>query len=301
MSITVESHFHDDTNTISHLITDSNSGATAIIDPVLDYDLFTGQLATDSADKLLEMAGAEGRELQYILETHAHADHLSGGQYIRGKTGAKLVIGAHIADVLNAFSPVFDAEDVALDGSQFDLLVDEGDKIPLGESEISVLHTPGHTPACVTYVVGDAAFVGDTLFMPDYGTARCDFPGGDAATLYDSIQKIFSLPDETRIFMCHDYLPEGRDSYAWETTVLEEKQNNVHVGHATAQADFIAQRRARDAKLAAPHLILPSLQVNIRAGALPPASPSGKTFLQVPVNIFPRAKALPSEISSDQR
>ena len=287
MTVNVEAFFDEPTNTITYLASDAASKAAVIIDPVLDFDLHTGRLGTASADKLLELVAEKGLDLLYILETHAHADHLSAGHYLRVKTGAKLGIGSRITEVQKVFAPIFEAEDVALDGSAFDLLLDDGESLPLGESEIRVMHTPGHTPACATYVIGDAAFVGDTLFMPDYGTARCDFPGGDAATLHASIRHILELPADTRIFTCHDYLPEGRKDYAWESSVAEQKQSNIHVNDTIAAEDFIAMRSARDAKLAAPKLILPSLQVNIRAGTLPPAEKSGAVYLQLPVNAFP--------------
>ncbi len=282
MNPSVQTFFDPATFTATHLVVDSPSGTAAIIDPVLDFEPKAGTLATTSADALLAAIAHQGLTLAYILETHAHADHLSAGDYLRGKTGAPLVIGAHITDVQQVFAPMFDANDVAPDGGQFDILLGEGDTLPLGTLTIRAMHTPGHTPACNTYLIGDAAFVGDTLFMPDYGTARADFPGGDARTLYRSIQRILALPPETRIFVAHDYLPAGRADYRWETTVAAEAGNIHLVGSATEDA-FVTMREARDKTLAAPTLILPSLQVNIRAGALPPESPSGKIFLRLPV------------------
>lgn len=282
MNPSVQTFFDPATFTATHLVVDSPSGTAAIIDPVLDFEPKAGTLATTSADALLAAIARQGLTLAYILETHAHADHLSAGDYLRGKTGTPLVIGAHITDVQQVFAPMFDADDVAPDGGQFDILLGEGDTLPLGTLTIRAMHTPGHTPACNTYLIGDAAFVGDTLFMPDYGTARADFPGGDARTLYRSIQRILALPPETRIFVAHDYLPAGRSDYRWETTVAAET-GNIHIIGDGGEDAFVAMREARDKTLAAPTLILPSLQVNIRAGALPPESPSGKIFLRLPV------------------
>lgn len=287
MPITVEALFDEASNTISYLVVEEDHDVAAIIDPVLDFDLHSGRLGTNSADALLRTINDRRLDLQYILETHAHADHLSAGHYLRAKTGAKLAIGAQITEVQKVFAPIFEANDVGLDGSAFDCLLGEGEELEFGSEMIRVMHTPGHTPACISYRIADAAFVGDTLFMPDYGTARCDFPGGDAATLYVSIQKILSLPDQTRIFTCHDYLPKSRDNYAWESSVAEQRKSNIHVHDGISADEFIAMRSARDADLAAPKLILPSLQVNIRAGTLPPAEKSGAVFLRLPVNAFP--------------
>jgi glyoxylase-like metal-dependent hydrolase (beta-lactamase superfamily II) len=219
-----------------------------------------------------------------VLETHAHADHLSAAHHLRAITGAPVVIGAQITQVQAIFGALFEADDVTHDGAAFDRLVQDGDTLPLGDMTINVLHTPGHTPACVTYVIGDAAFVGDTMFMPDYGTARADFPGGSAHALYGSIRKILDLPPETRMFVGHDYLPEGRRDFVWETTVAEQRAHNVHVHDGISEADFIAMRTARDKTLEAPQLILPALQVNIRGGALPPTSPGGHIYLRLPIN-----------------
>ncbi len=279
----IQTFFDHATNTASYLVSDPVTGAAAIIDPVLDFEPGGGKLATASADAMLAAVEEQGLQLLYVLETHAHADHLSAADHIRARTGAKIVIGAHITKVQKTFMPVFEADDVRPDGAAFDVLMAEGDTLPLGEFEIGVLHTPGHTPACVTYLIGDSAFVGDTLFMPDYGTARADFPGGDAATLYRSIRKILALPPETRIFVGHDYLPADRSEYRWETTVADERAANIHAHEGVREADFVAMREARDATLAAPRLLLPSLQVNIRAGALPPESPGGHIFLRIPV------------------
>ncbi len=281
MILSVEGFFDEATHTISYLISDPATKAAAIIDPVLDFDPKVARVSTASADALLAAVQARGLQLHWILETHAHADHLTGADDLRAKTGAKVVIGADIQAVQKSFGELFEAE---ADGRVFDRLVREGETLPLGDLRISVLHTPGHTPACVTYHVGDAIFVGDTLFMPDYGTARADFPGGDAATLYRSIRKILALPPETRVFVGHDYLPAGRDTVVWETTVAAQRRDNVHVREGVSEAEFVSMREARDATLAAPTLILPSLQVNIRAGALPAPSSEGRVFLKLPVN-----------------
>lgn len=281
MNPTVQAFFDPATFTVSYLVADPRTKAAAIIDPVADFDPKTGRLSHGSANAILE--AATGLDLRCVLETHAHADHLSAADYIRRRSGAKIVIGAHIAEVQKQFIPLFEADDVASDGGAFDLLVSEGDELRLGDLSIKVLHTPGHTPACITYHIGDTAFVGDTLFMPDYGTARADFPGGDAAELYRSTRKILALPPETRLFVGHDYLPVGRSEYRWETTVGEQRARNIHVHDGVTEPEFVAMRNARDATLAAPTLILPSLQVNIRAGALPPPSPGGHVFLRLPV------------------
>jgi glyoxylase-like metal-dependent hydrolase (beta-lactamase superfamily II) len=279
----VQAFFDPATFTVSYVVADPATRTAAIIDPVLDYEPKAGKLSTRSADALLAAVEALGLTLAYVLETHAHADHLSAADYIRGKSGAKIVIGARIVEVQKTFVPVFEA-DLAADGAVFDVLMNEGDALPLGELSIGALHTPGHTPACLTYLIGDAAFVGDTLFMPDYGTARADFPGGDARTLYRSIRKVLALPPQTRLFVGHDYLPQGRSDYRWETTVAEQRAGNIHVRDGRAEDDFVALRTARDATLPAPTLILPSLQVNIRAGALPAPTPAGGVFLKIPIS-----------------
>lgn len=280
----VEAFFDPATFTVSYVVHDTSTLHAAIIDPVLDFSPRNARISTKSADKLLDYVHTKGLELKWLLETHAHADHLSASHYLRDKTGASSVIGAHITEVQTVFAALFEAEEVAPDGSQFDRLVGEDDILPLGECEIRVLHTPGHTPACVTYLIGDAAFVGDTLFMPDYGTARSDFPGGSAGALYRSVRKILALPGDTRMFVGHDYLPDGRQEYRWETSVAEQNAGNVHIHKGVSEGEFVAMRRARDAQLEAPLLILPSLQVNIRAGALPPATESGHIYLKLPVN-----------------
>ena len=281
---TIQTFFDPATATATYLVSDPTSKAAAIIDPVLDFEPKGARVTTTSADKVLAAAREQGLQLRYVLETHAHADHLSSADYIRRETGAKVVIGAHITEVQKIFIPHFEAHDVTPDGAAFDRLVDEGDRLELGALEIRVLHTPGHTPACVTYLIGGAAFVGDTLFMPDYGTARADFPGGDAATLYRSIRKILALPPETRIFVGHDYLPDhGRSENRWETTVAAEAASNVQAHAGTTETEFVARRRARDATLAPPTLLLPALQVNIRAGGFPPPTKEGHVFLWLPV------------------
>lgn len=281
----VQTFFDTATSTATHLVSDPSSRAAVIIDPVLDYEPNWATVSTGSADRVLDAIAKQGLDLAFVLETHAHADHLSAADYIRRKTGAKVAIGAGITRVQQTFFPLFEITDQKPDGVAFDILLEEGDRLPLGALTVEVLHTPGHTPACVTYLIGDAAFVGDTLFMPDYGTARADFPGGDAATLYRSIQKILALPDQTRVFVGHDYLPEDRDVFQWETTVGEERTSNIQVRKGIDELAFVAMRQARDATLAAPTLILPSLQVNIRGGALPPPSAAGKVFLKLPVTV----------------
>lgn len=279
----VETFFDPATNTATYLV--HSGGEAAIIDPVLDYEPRMARLGHESAQRLIDRIDALGLKLRWILETHAHADHLSAGDWLRQKTGAPLVIGRHITEVQQLFAPRFAAGDVSGAGVEFDRLVEEGDTLPLGDTEIRVMHTPGHTPACVTYLVGDAAFVGDTLFMPDYGTARADFPGGDARTLYRSIRRLLDLPPDTRLFVGHDYLPAGRSEYRFQTSVADERAHNVHVHDGIDEEGFVAMREARDRTLAAPVLILPSLQVNIRAGRLPPAEPGGQTFLRLPLTL----------------
>lgn len=284
MTPSVQAFFDHATNTVSYLVHDPATKKAAIIDPVLDFTPRNGRIATTSADALLATAKAQGLEIVYLLETHAHADHLSAAHHLRQATGAPVVIGSHITQVQTIFGALFEADDVTADGRDFDRLVADGDSLPLGDLHIEIMHTPGHTPACLTYVIGDAAFVGDTLFMPDYGTARADFPGGSATELYRSIRKILDLPLETRIFVGHDYLPAGRSDYRWETSVSEQRRGNIHVHDGVSEAEFVNMRTTRDKTLEAPQLILPSLQVNIRAGAMPPASPGGHIYLRLPVN-----------------
>jgi glyoxylase-like metal-dependent hydrolase (beta-lactamase superfamily II) len=281
----IKAFFDEPTNTVSYLVWDTATMEGAAIDPVLDFDHRSGEATLESADAMLAEAKARGIKLNLVLETHAHADHLSGAPYIKLKTGAKVAIGEHIKDVQRIFRPIFNATDVSGDGSEFDHLFKDGETFKIGNLDAEVIYTPGHTPACVSYKIGDAVFVGDTMFMPDYGTARADFPGGDARALYRSIQRVLSLPAETRLFMCHDYKAPGRDQYAWETTVGEEKARNVHVHEGVSEDDFVKMREARDAKLAAPLLLLPSIQVNIRAGKFPPAEANGVRYLKVPVKL----------------
>ncbi|MBO0345614.1 MBL fold metallo-hydrolase [Roseibium sp. CAU 1637] len=280
----VTGFFDAATNTISYVVQDPASTACAVVDPVMDIDYAAGRISHAHADDIIAFIQKNGLTLDWLIETHVHADHLSGAPYIQEKLGGKLGIGANIIIVQETFGKVFnEGTEFQRDGSQFDQLFEDGDTYRVGGMECRALHTPGHTPACMTHVMGDAAFVGDTLFMPDGGSARADFPGGDAGTLYDSIQKVLSLPDETRLFMCHDYGPNGRD-IRWETTVADEKAHNIHVGNGTSREEFVAFRTARDAKLDMPKLIIPSLQINMRGGDLPPADDTGKRFLKVPIN-----------------
>lgn len=281
---TVEGFFDAATHTITYLVADPATGAAAVIDPVLDFDAASGRTSTASLEQVLARIGERGLKLERVLETHAHADHLTGADEIRRRTGVPIGIGSRITEVQKVFGVLFEAQDVTADGVVFDSLYADGARFTLGSLPVEVIHTPGHTPACVSYVIGDAAFVGDTLFMPDYGTARCDFPGGDARTLYRSIQRILALPPETRVFVGHDYLPEDRKEFRWETTVAAQKADNIHVGRGRSEEAFVALREARDATLKVPALILPSLQINIRAGALPPPEASGNRFLKLPLN-----------------
>ncbi|GMG87565.1 MBL fold metallo-hydrolase [Biformimicrobium ophioploci] len=287
MSVKIEGFFDPATYTISYVVSDEATKHCAIIDSVLDYCPDSGRTGTDSADRILAYIAENDLKPRWILETHIHADHLSAAPYLKEKLGGKTGIGNRIQEVQQCFGDLFNAEaGFHRDGSQFDSLFADGTEIPLGQSVIRVMHTPGHTPACTTYVVEDAAFVGDTLFMPDYGTARCDFPGGDARQLYQSIQKIFTLPDSTRLFMCHDYLAPGREDYRWETTVAEERAQNVHIGNGVSEDEFAEYRERRDKTLSLPKLMLPSVQVNMRAGEMPPPEDNGKRYLKIPVNLF---------------
>ena len=281
----VTAFFDEATNTITYVVREPEGRAAAIVDSVLDFDYASGRTDTRSADAVIDFVRREGLDVQWILETHVHADHLSAAPYLQERLGGKIGIGANITVVQDTFGKVFnEGTRFQRDGSQFDQLFREGDSIHIGQMRADVLHTPGHTPACLTYVIGDAAFVGDTLFMPDFGTARCDFPGGSAETMWDSIQKILALPDETRIFVGHDYKAEGRNQYAWETTVGEQKRLNKHVGVGKSKDDFVRMRTERDATLAMPKLIIPSLQVNMRAGQMPEPEDNGVSYLKVPVN-----------------
>lgn len=283
----IRAFFDEATNTVSYLVSDPAARVGAVVDPVLDFDPRTGVASTASADAILAAARDAGITIEWVLETHAHADHLSGAPYIKLKTGAKVGIGERIREVQKIFRPVFNATDLAGDGSEFDHLFKDGERFSLGALAFEVMSTPGHTPACVAYKVADAVFVGDTLFMPDYGTARADFPGGGARELYRSIKRLLSLPPETRIFVCHDYKAPGRDCYAWETTVAEERASNVHVRDGVSEDDFVAVREARDRTLSAPQLLMPAIQVNIRAGKLPPADSDGVHYLKIPVRLSP--------------
>lgn len=284
----IVTHFFDEpTNTFSYVVQDPDSSACAIIDSVLDFDYAAGRTDIRSANQIIAFVREKRLEVAWVLETHVHADHLSAAPYLHEQLGGKTGIGAHIVEVQEIFGKAFNAgTEFARDGSQFDALFNEGDTFTIGSLEGRVLHTPGHTPACLTYVIGDAAFVGDTLFMPDYGTARCDFPGGDARTLYHSIQKVLSLPEQTRLFLCHDYKAPGRDAYQHETTVAEQRQANVHVNDGISEEEFVKMRTERDATLGMPRLIIPSVQVNMRAGELPPAEDNGQVYLKVPINRF---------------
>jgi glyoxylase-like metal-dependent hydrolase (beta-lactamase superfamily II) len=280
----VQAFFDEATFTVSYLVADPETRRAAIIDSVLDFDPKSARTSTTSADRVLAAAKTRDFTIDWILETHAHADHLSAAPYLKAQTGAKVAIGEHIRDVQRVFRPIFHADDVRGDGRQFDRLFRDGEHFAIGNLDVEVLHTPGHTPACVSYRIGGDVFVGDTLFMPDYGTARADFPGGDARTLYRSIKRLLSLPPETTLWMCHDYKAPGRDSFAWKTTVAEERARNVHVHDGVEEDAFVAMRNARDKTLAMPVLILPSVQVNIRAGQMPPAEDDGNVYLKLPVN-----------------
>lgn len=279
----IEAFFDAPTNTISYLVGDPATRAAAVIDPVLDFEIESGAADTRSAERVLAFARQHDWRIEMVLETHAHADHLSAAPFIKAHTGAWIGIGAHIRDVQRIFRPVFAMTDLKTDGSDFDRLFADGDRFALGALAVEVLHVPGHTPADIAYRIGGAAFVGDTLFMPDYGTARTDFPGGDARTLYRSIRRLLSLPEDTRLFMCHDYKAPGRDHYRWETTVGEQRRSSIHVHDGVSEDEFVAMREARDAGLAVPKLLLPSIQVNIRAGRFHEAAENGVTYLRIPV------------------
>jgi glyoxylase-like metal-dependent hydrolase (beta-lactamase superfamily II) len=287
MTAEIRSFFHDDTSTYSYVAWDPATKTAAVIDPVLDYDPAAGATATDSVEALATLIGEEQLTLRWILETHAHADHVSAAPWLKQRfPRSEVVIGHGITAVLKRFSELFNlGDDFPVDGSQFDRLVAEGDSLPLGELDIRVIATPGHTSDSLTYVIENAAFVGDSIFMPDMGTARCDFPGGDATELYQSIQKLFSLPDDTRLYMCHDYAPGGRE-HANVTTVAEERERNIHVGSGKSLEDFRDMRTARDRTLGAPRLLYPAVQINIRAGELPPAESNGITYIRIPLNQF---------------
>ena len=279
----ISAFFDESTNSISYLVADPKTRQAAVIDPVLDFESASGSIGTHFAERILSAADEQGLSIALVLETHPHADHLTAAPFFKERTGAKVGIGVGVREVQKIFAPMFGAGDVKSDGGDFDLLLEDGETLPLGELTIEVLATPGHTPACVSYKIGEAVFVGDTLFMPDYGTARTDFPGGDARQLYRSIRKLLSLPPETRLFMCHDYKAPGRDHFAWETTVAEEQAKNVHIGAGIPEDNYVAMREERDSSLRAPKLLLPAIQVNIRAGRLPPPDENGVCYLKIPV------------------
>jgi len=281
----VRAFFDQASHTFSYVAWDPATRRAAVLDAVLDYEAASGRTGHAAADAVIAFVRAEGLTLDWVIDTHVHADHLSAASYVQARLGGKLAIGEHIREVQDTFGALFNAGDgFARDGSQFDHLFTDGERYRLGGIEAQAIHTPGHTPACMTHVIGDAAFVGDTLFMPDYGTARCDFPGGDAATLYRSIRRIFALPAETRIFLCHDYKAPGRDEFAHQTTVAAERQGNIHVHDGIGEDEFVAMRRARDATLKVPQLLLPAVQVNMRAGQLPPAEDNGVRYMKIPLD-----------------
>lgn len=283
----VQAFFDPVTFTASYVLQDPASTACAIIDPVLDFDAAAGRTHTDSADRIIAHISANDLRVLWLIETHVHADHLTAAPYLQSKLGGKIVIGAHVSIVQKAFRTIFNTgADFAVDGSQFDRLLEEGETLDIGGLKLKAMHTPGHTPACMTYHAGDAAFIGDTLFMPDYGTARADFPGGDARALYRSIRKILALPDTTRLFLCHDYQTPERKQFVWESTVAAQKSGNVHVHDGISEEDFVKMRTARDATLNMPALILPSVQINMRAGHFPEPESNGVSYLKLPVNYF---------------
>ncbi len=286
----IQAFFDEATFTVSYLVGDPVTHRAVVVDPVLDFDPASGRVDTASADRILAAAQVGGWEIAMVLETHAHADHLTAAPHIKERTGAVSGIGKNITNVQAVFAKMFGITDLLPDGGDFDRLLADGEHFAVGELDFEVIATPGHTPADVSYKVGDAVFVGDTLFMPDYGTARADFPGGDAAQLYRSIRRLLALPRETRLFMCHDYKAPGRENYAWETTVGEERDRSVHVADGVSEADFVAMRHARDAGLAAPRLLLPSIQVNIRAGHFPPPEANGTRYLRIPVKFTQAAE-----------
>ena len=286
MTKRIESFFHKPTYTLCHVLIDESSQSAAIVDPVLDYSAASARTSSDFSDQLIQTLEAQSLNLQWILETHVHADHLSGAQYLKEKLGGTIVIGAHVPVVQRAFAEIYDEDSTfATDGSQFDLLVREGDTLPFGDTQITIMETPGHTPACISYQWDANVFVGDTLFAPDYGTARCDFPGGDARILHTSIAKLFRLPEDTKLYLCHDYMPDGRDLLTY-ATVGEQKQGNVHVGSGISQDEFVTMRTERDKALNTPELMLPAVQINMRAGHLPAAAANGRHYIKLPLNLF---------------
>jgi len=281
----VKGFFDEATNTISYVVWDRTTKQAAIIDSLLDFDQASGRTATHSADRMIAFVKDTGLTVEWIIDTHVHADHLTAAPYIKSQLGGRTGIGEHISTVQKVFGEIFNAgQEFHTDGSQFDHLFTDGETYKIGTIEARAIHTPGHTPACMSHLIGDAVFVGDTIFMPDYGTARCDFPGGDAATLYDSIQKLFALPGDTRVFLCHDYKAPGREHHVWETTIGEEKAHNTHIHEGVTKAQFVKMRTERDATLDMPKLILPSVQVNMRAGEMPPAESNGMRYMKIPIN-----------------
>ena len=286
-AVQVRSFFDEATFTVTHVLSDPATGKAAIIDSVLDFDPASGRTSTTSADAVIAYVREQGLEVEWLLETHAHADHLSAAPYLQEQLGGRLAIGRHILTVQNVFGKIFnEGTRFARDGSQFDHLFDEGDRFSVGSIPAIALHVPGHTPADMAYVIGDAVFIGDTLFMPDYGSARADFPGGDAHVLYRSVRRLLSLPETSRLFLCHDYKAPGRDTYAWETTVAEQRRSNVHLHDGISEDDFVAMRKARDATLDMPRLILPSIQVNMRGGHFPEPEENGVSYLKLPLNLL---------------
>jgi len=279
----IQSFFDPETFTVTHVVSDPVTRRAAIVDSVLDYDPKSGRTSHASADRVIEYMRQAGLTLEWLLETHAHADHLSGAPYLKDKLGGKLAIGRPIRDVQAVFKKIFNAKDMNTDGCEFDHLLDDGERFKIGQLEVGVMYTPGHTPACLTFVMGKDAFIGDTLFMPDYGSARCDFPGGDAATLYRSIKKILALASDTQLHLCHDYPPDGRGPM-WRATVMEQREKNIHVHDGVTEAEFVNMRTARDKTLSMPTLLLPAVQVNVRAGRLPPPEDNGVSYLKIPLN-----------------
>ena len=285
MNAMIKSFFDPETFTATHVVSCPQTGAAAVIDSVLDYDPKAGRTSTASAGKVLQYLGENGLTVEWHLETHAHADHFSAAPYLKEKAGGRIAVGRHIREVQLVFKGIFNFKDMNTDGTQFDHLFDDDERFHIGKLEARVLHTPGHTPACVTYLIGGDAFVGDTLFMPDYGSARCDFPGGDARVLFRSIRKVLALPPETRLHLCHDYLPGGREA-RWETTVAQQRAANIHVREGTTEDDFVVMRTARDKTLGMPTLLLPAVQVNAQAGHLPPPEDNGTRYLKIPLNVL---------------
>lgn len=286
MSLSVHDFFDEPTNTVSYLVIDKDSKQAAIIDSVLDFDYASGRTSTASADAMIAQLTSAEATLTWIIETHVHADHLSAAPYLQQRCGGTIVIGKHICEVQQTFTSVFNMPQVATDGSQFGKLVDDGERFSLGELSFTAIHTPGHTPACMSHHIDNYLFVGDTLFMPDYGSARCDFPGGNASTLFDSVQRLYQYDDVTRMMLCHDYKAPGRDEFVWRTTVGSQKQHNIHLNTAIDKQTFVAKREARDAQLAMPKLIVPSVQVNMAAGNLPVPEDNGVSYLKVPINLL---------------